>query len=731
MLNLGLGPPAVAVRQRVAVVAPLLASVDASGWSGQAAAALALPAMTGDGTSEFGADGASPKTLTVLRQGFDASGTATAFAESVTITKRVRQPFPNNASATAATVALSDYVFAADAVAGCANNSTEVSPKPVAAWSRPDRHVVTASDTASVVAFHRCGATLGNLGIACVVFSWTDGASTVTSTVAAPTVSAHPGDLNPVIEFVAANVDISSLSDGPIVRNARVYPKVGTAGSGSAGSVADSAGGTPGARAFAPQTVLKSNVAPRYAYVSAGGSDAAGVSSTSAATAAAAPFASVKGALDKLKTDLTGATGIGVVRVGAGSFNIAALAAGAYPSAGEIVIERDPAATRSTAVVTWGANASGQHNLTGVAWLRFRDLTLQRTGATTLRAVSGGSIVLENVNYDNGAQGSGGFAGITGGAKINLFALGVTVTNPGVNALTGAPGSHDWLLTRGVSMGSILPATAWVVEAWTVLGSNLPGCRPVDNSKGESGTIVAFNRRMGVGGNAYGPDIAKTADVTGYAWVQNCDEWASATQNPGFGVSRDNGAVSAGTGNTAHVIVWHYTLAGFFNHGRLNIFYDEKIGTYRQHRLMSLAGNCVPALNTKHDVFIGSGAGGASATEAALHVGGGAYLYGVGCRGAFSRYGDAGAGALGTGFSQEFPGLGAKIGTAQSGGGQDPLFANYAATTTAGAAGAGGGDYAIAGGSPAKAMLSGGPLAGLPDLAGVTRSGAASAGAFQ
>jgi hypothetical protein len=303
------------------------------------------------------------------------------------------------------------------------------------------------------------------------------------------------------------------------------------------------------------------------------------------------------------------------------------------------------------------------------------------------------------------------------------------VTNPGANTLTGAPGSHDWMLTRGVSMGSILPATAWGVEAWTVLGCNLPGCRPHDNSKGESGTIVAFNRRMGLGGNSYGPDIAKTGDVSGYAWVQNCDEWASATQNPGFGVSRDNGVVTAGTGNTSHVIVWHATLAGFFNHGRLNVFYDEKVGSYRQHRLMSLCGNNVPALNTKHDVFTyGTGA---SAAEAALHTGGWAYLYGVGCRGEFARYGDAGSGTLGSSFSQAFPGIGAKIGTAQTGGGQDPLFANYAATTSAGAAGAGGGDYALTTGSPAKAMLSGGPLAGLPDLGGVTRTGAASAGAFQ
>lgn len=722
MLNLGVGPPAVALRQRVSVALPWLASIDAGGWSGQAAALLTLPAMTSDGTSEFGADGASPKTVAVLRQGFDATGAATSFTESVTITKRVRQAFPNQASATAGTVALSDYVFAADAIAGCANGSTEVSPKPVAAWSRPDRHVVTASDTASVVAFHRCGATLGNLGIACVVFSWSDGANTVTATVTAPTVGGHPGDLNPVIEFVASNVDISSLSDGPVTRNARVYPRIGTAA-----SVADSASGTAGTRAFAPQTLLKSSAAPRYAYVSVGGNDGTAVSSTNAASAAAAPFASLKGALDKLKTDVTGATGIGVVRVGPGSFNLASLAAGTYASAGEIVIERDAAtATRSTAVVTWGANASGQHNLAGVSWVRFRDLTLQRSGATTLRVVSGGNIVFENVNIDSNGVTGVAFAGITAATPANVWVLGAAVSNAGSGALfrptaTGA----NMMLTRGIDMGA-LGAAAPGLEVWATLGCVLRGGNAISgNAKSESGSVVAFNKFLGITGTLL--EAGASADVNGYAFVQNVVEFASATATYALRPSGD-----ARTGNVTHWISWHNSFAGFNTAGRENNLYDETPSTYRAHRLISFAGNVHVQINTKHDAFLGTTGGnpeGFTGASPSLHVGGWPYLYGVGCRAEFSRYIDASGGGLGSSFAQAWPGLGAKIGTGASGAGQDPLFASYAGTTSAGAAGAGGGDYAIASGSPAKAMLSVSPMP--IDLAGVTRFGAASAGAFQ
>jgi hypothetical protein len=51
-----------------------------------------------------------PKYLTLSRQGFDTSGNATTYTESLVLTQRVRQAYPNQASLDSTRVALSDYV---------------------------------------------------------------------------------------------------------------------------------------------------------------------------------------------------------------------------------------------------------------------------------------------------------------------------------------------------------------------------------------------------------------------------------------------------------------------------------------------------------------------------------------------------------------------------------------------------------------------------------------------
>ena len=444
MFGVGLNIPHVAVRQRAFGLPAWLASIDAGGWSGQAGLALTLPTMTTDGTSEFGADGLVPKMLTVVRKGFDANGAATAFAEAVTLTKRVRQAFPNQASATAATVALSDYVFAGEAIFGCANGSAEVSPKPVAVWARPDRRVVSSTLSVEVVAFHRSGATLGNLGIACVVFTASDGTNVATTTVSVPSVLGHAGDINPVIGF-ATSIDVSALNAGTVTVNALVYPKVG-----DASSVLDSSVNAAGSRSFCPQTYVKSSAARRYAYVATAGLDASGVTSTTAATAAASPFLTIKAAIEKLKTDNTTVDNC-VVRVGAGSFALTTLAAGTYQGAGELIVEGDPALAtpRSSAVVTGGASAV---TLTGISWVRFRTLTLQKSGGSFVSLPAGGQAVFEQVNYDSNGQ-SVTFMSRSSGGSNTIAWLGAVVTALG--ASTFAHANAVMILSRGVDCGTI------------------------------------------------------------------------------------------------------------------------------------------------------------------------------------------------------------------------------------------------------------------------------------
>jgi hypothetical protein len=199
--------------------------------------------------------------------------------------------------------------------------------------------------------------------------------------------------------------------------------------------------------------------------------------------------------------------------------------------------------------------------------------------------------------------------------------------------------------------------------------------------------------------------------VSGAAIVQNIVEYTSATLNPSTRLSADSAA-----GDTTHVIMHHNTFAGFFNGGRGNLFYDDG-ATARTNELMSMRGNIHVQINTKGDVFTTNGA----------RVGNWAYLYGVDCQGEFSQFIDADSGGLGSGFAQSYPGLGASIGTSATVR-NDPLFADYQGTTSGPMAGAGGGDYALQAGSPAKDRAN----AVLRfDASGATRSALTSAGAYE
>lgn len=149
---------------------------------GEAAAVVPISAVTADG---WQAAMISPADLAlspvmVSRQGFDATGAATTHSETLYTTKRVRQAYPNQAVLTTDTVALGDYVYSTDTIAGVTNSSSETSPKPIANWTMADRKVVGNSLTLSLVAFHR-NARAGK-PVAAVVFRATDGTATVTAT---------------------------------------------------------------------------------------------------------------------------------------------------------------------------------------------------------------------------------------------------------------------------------------------------------------------------------------------------------------------------------------------------------------------------------------------------------------------------------------------------------------------------------------------------------------------
>jgi hypothetical protein len=606
------------------------------------------------------------------RQGYDATGAAASYLDNLIVTQRVRQPYPSQASLTASTVALHDFLYSTDSGLGVTNNSTLLSPTPIANWALVDRMLVGNSLRAEVVAFHR-DARAGK-PVACVVFTVTDGVTTITQTVATPTILAHPGDKNPVIGY-AADINISTLADGQITLNAKVYPWIG----GTA-SIADSSTGLADSRYFCPKTYTKNVTrfaAPYVAYLSATGNDGTGVTSTTAASARAAPYATLNALMVSARTTMP-SNRVGGLRVrfmdgftGGYSANISAIT---YQTSAdpEVVFEPDPADT-GTGVYTFGAG----NYTTQLLYLRIKGLTVTRVSAgSRILGLTNGKITMESCNFDNGSYS------LPWVTTAHSHFMGTTITNGGANLLNPAASEHR--LIRGVTYGTA--GTQWTVENWLVLGCNFTGVAFGKPSTGQSGGIHAFNKNMKLGGSATPFSHGQSETITGFALVQNLIEYISATANPAVQVSADSG-----TGNTSQVLHHHNTYTGFFNNGRDNLLYNETAGTLRTHTLHSLIGNIHNQLNTKHDVFAGANSG---LSDANLRIGGWSYLYGVGCHGEFSQFIDATSGGVGGPFAQAFPGFRSNLGTSSTVR-NDPVFVNYQGTTSGPTAGSGGGDYRI------------------------------------
>ncbi|MFZ5710279.1 MAG: hypothetical protein ACOY4T_11455 [Pseudomonadota bacterium] len=661
------------------------ATVNSNGWT----AAYPSPPAAFD-------PAIAPETFLVTRQGFSGLGSARSYDDVLTVTRRVRQAYPNNAALTADTVALSDYVYAGDIVAGAANASTETSPKPVANWAMPARTVVGNRLALEVVAFHR-NARSGEQ-VACVEFTATDGISAVSQRVSASTVSPRASDRNSVIVYRAV-LDISGLADvAAITCNARVYPWIG-----GPSAVRDSAGAT-GGREFSPRVFLKhvaKAAAPPLAYVATGGSDTTGVVSTAAATASAAPFATVVGALKGLKA-ATGVTGGRIdgceVRLGAGSFVMGSLAAGdvtgGIQDQAAVKICRDPAVARSAAVLTFGVTAPRPR----FPYLQISDCTVQRTGTLAFTGEAGAplQLVLDDVVFDN----AGNNASVLNTAS--LWVYGCDLRNAGSSPFSA--GTNEVRMVRG-----LLNSSGVTIENWLVLGSRLTGGNHssgllTGGTRSNNGAIFAFNYasgyRAGYGG------LAETMEI---AIVQNVIEFFSATSNTALGITADSNLA-----NVTHAVVHHNTIAGFWNNGRSNLFYDENPTVPRQHRMISSVGNIHVSVNNKGDVFLQDG----------TRTGNWPYANGVGVRGELLQF-DAAA----PGFRQDFAGL-QTIGGTGTTVPLSPLFTAPAATTAGPTAGSGGGSYAIQSGSPAKGIVRFPTLRF--DLSGAPRSvTAASAGAYE
>lgn len=672
-------------------------AINADGWS---AAVTAPPSFT---------PATAPAYVVAARAGYDSNANAITVTDLLTLTQRVRLPYPSQATLDTTRCALSDYLCATDSVAGVTNNSAEVSPKPIANWALSDHSVVANTIRLEVVAFHRNARSREE--VAAVTFTATDGTTTVSQTVSTSVISGRAGDAFPV-QVYQCDLDVSTLANpSTITVNAKVYPFIG-----GPASIADSTASSV-TREFSPRTYRRDTAlfaAPFFVYVDAtSGVDATGVVSTTAATASATPCLTIGGAIKRLVAANAKVDG-GIIRLKAGThtLNNTGISATQAQNVVELVITRDPVATQASVILQYGGSVPRMYLGAAGGWLRISDLTFNRVGSSQQsgEATSRLRVVYDNLPFDNGSTN---FA-ILGGSADMMF-TGVTIANWS-NAAVG-PGIPAQMMLRGV-VASPLGA----VEGWLVLGCSFTaGVAMQYGTRTDTGSIAAFNRftnpasstgAFSVGGGA-------TA-IANAAFVGNLIEYASATASPALRVSAD-----AAAGSTAHIVLHHNTVTGFYSNGRCNVFYDEG-PTRRTHKLMSVRGNIWDQINTKSDVFRGVNEAGADASSA---VGNWPYLYGVGCVGEFSQFIDANNGGIGTPFAQAYPGLAAKTGTSNTVR-QDPLFTTYAGTTAGPTAGAGGGVYTIGGASPAKATQTNPTLRF--DLAGATRSPtAASAGAYE
>lgn len=633
------------------------------------------------------------ETFTIARAGFDATGAAVTHNDTLTLTQRVRLPYPDQASLTALTVALSDYILATDSVSGASNASTATSPKPIANWAMLGRQLVGDMLVLEVTGNHWFAR--DGKPFACVEFSATDGTTTVTAKATQLEVSGHVGDQCAVLVY-KVTLDISTLADGLITANAKVYPWIG-----DSASVADSSTSTEG-RGFSPRHFYKDTArfaAPPLAYVASTGDNGAGVVSTDAATASAAPFLTVQGAINGLVA-ATGVTGGHIDGCRIRIMDIVSLTGGTIVNTSQycaaLIVERDPNVARASAIVqqtaTWRPKLGIGTLLGGLTEgaVLLRDLTLTRSGSYQIQGESANKLNVmfaDGLVYDNASISYF----VTQNASAMLWTDGAEFLNA-TQASVLAAGATEIRMLRGLKVDRGNTALdGFLMLGCAVTRPSFVG--PGASGRSENGTIIQFNRFENPLKTASVVSPGSALNTTNYSFSQNLVEVCDPATGPGLRASADSA-----TGSLTHVLFDNVTVTGYSTAGRFNAFYDEG-DTRRTHHFVRARNSILANLYTKSDVFRGATQAGADASSA---IGNWPFLYGTGAHRNFTQFVQPGVNEEGGAEAQAFTGLGTVLGTSGSIR-NDPLFADYQGATAS--IGMGGGDYTLTGASPCIGMV--------------------------
>jgi len=686
--------------------------------------------------------------LFITSMGFDANGNAVQVPRRLKATKLVRQPFPNQASdqvsvagsLLTAKFALDDYVYIKDrngngnsgrdpiiffhagwaintvptnAQAGAftaANESTVSYPTVFGKWSMPPLQRFGATAHLEVVAANAYAR--NSSMVAAVKFELTGrtSAATVSSTVTSMSVSAWRTDANPV-QVYQTDLSTTTLTQDEIAdARAIIYPFIGD-------TPLDS-----DATAYPDASVICSTpniidhagtYGTAYAYVNATtGSDATGVSSATAATAAASPYLTINGALTGIHAFNLATYGRN--NIGGGEVR---LMAGTHPSMGGnastrtagdtwCTITRDPATTKALAIIGDPASNANAYAPGGLA---LAGITVQTTGAvivlrgleTTATATPVKQLWIDDCTLTPGAVG-------------RMFHQFYNVYFTQINCTTSVSGTFAHF-----SSGLFAPLLMRGITATTNVGicesRTMIGCSPnlgsanaladVNTSGGQphnDGSIIAYNSFYNV---AFTPiNYAQSQGVNlGLAVFGNLFESINAT----YPIA----AISANAYTAINdVLFFGNTCAG----ARVNMFYNDAAGQNGVKIKLFLRGNVYDSWWTKHDTFALDG----------NNIGAWSVLYNVGSRSeAQGAVADTGRGS----FRGEVAPYGSVYGIA------NPWTLNASAGENIIGNGLGGGNYTpVAASSIANVVRSG--EAFMPfDLSGNVRAndGTGAAGAYE
>ncbi len=568
----------------------------AKGGAGGPPPSVPFQAVNADGWTVTHADPpaysvAAPVSFAVERPGFDGTGAPVTRTDEVILTGRLRRPYPDHATLTPDRVALSAFIHQGDVVPGAVNNSTRPYPRPQAVWLQHDHlEVEDGILTLGLVVAHHYAR--NRAPVAAVRFTVSDGSASVSQTVAAMTWEGYAASGLGAPAYRAA-LDVSGLADGALAVDATIFPWVGPAFTLSADGLP-----APGMH-LCPLTAWK-GVARTYAYVAPGGSDATGVASTTAATAEAAPFATMSAAGAAIQA-LAGNCSGGVIRFQPGTYTVASNGSRTTPTAPMIYEAADPAAVATTVIQDDSATKSS-NNLPPRTVIR--NLTLRKIG---------GSVTIFRPPSDEAAMCA--FVGCrmdrNGTSQINYWIRQggrlwfIDCHEVGGDILLGDyfstnPKNSNFIGCDGLVGTSVINAVACVIRRNLNFGAPVNG-----RTRSSAGGIMGFCFQSGSGDANFvltvDEDLSAGNDL-GLGLVGNVVERAAGSTNGAIRIAADGS-----TKRCTNINLQMLTLPGAAEPGRINMFYNDT-GSVPSEKWCSFRANVVPRFATKTDVFAADGA---------------------------------------------------------------------------------------------------------------------------